>query len=63
MDFRLLKKTVKYFNCYSNSYKSEAESGLKFDPTLNINWPISISKISQKDLGYLLINLDFKGVI
>jgi dTDP-4-dehydrorhamnose 3,5-epimerase len=55
---------VKYFYCYSNSYKSEVESGLKFDePTLNINWPISIYEISQNDLGYLLINSDFKGVI
>ena len=31
------------------------------DPILNINWPIKISNISNKDLSNFYLDSDFKG--
>ncbi|MEJ6776555.1 MAG: dTDP-4-dehydrorhamnose 3,5-epimerase [Crocinitomicaceae bacterium] len=39
--------------CHSNRYSPGNESGIPYnDPLLNINWPLPISKISDRDKSY-----------
>jgi dTDP-4-dehydrorhamnose 3,5-epimerase len=48
---------------HSEFYSPEHESGLRFDdPALMIRWPLPISNISPKDLGYQFIGNSFKGL-
>ena len=48
---------------HSNYYKPESEAGIKFDdPLININWPSSITEISDRDKNHPYLTDDFKGV-
>ena len=44
-------------------YNKEMEGGLKYDdPAINIEWPLPVSLVSDKDLNILLLDVDFKGI-
>ena len=48
----------------SNFYNKESEGGIKYnDPGVNIEWPLPVSLVSDKDMKIPLIDSTFKGVI
>ena len=61
--FQTLKKHTELIYHHSTFYAPEAEFGLRYDdPNLNINWPLAISNISNKDAKYPLLDAKFKGL-
>ena len=45
-------------------YNKDSEAGVKFnDPSVNINWPLTVSLVSDKDQKIPLVDTDFKAVI
>jgi len=50
-----------YFN--TKFYCKEAEGALKFDdPKLNIDWPLKMTGVSEKDASHPYIEEDFEGI-
>lgn len=48
---------------HSNFYTPGAEGGIKYDePLVNIQWPLSISSISDRDKNHPYLTKDFKGI-
>jgi dTDP-4-dehydrorhamnose 3,5-epimerase len=48
---------------HSQIYQPGFESGLMYnDPLLNINWPLTINTVSNRDNNHPLINNNFKGI-
>lgn len=48
---------------HSNFYTPGAEGGIKYDePLVNIEWPLSISSISDRDKNHPYLTKDFKGI-
>ena len=52
---------VKWMPNNINTNKDERNPIMYNDPILNINWPIKISNISNKDLSNFYLDNDFKG--
>lgn len=47
----------------SNFYNKESEGGVKYDdPAVNIEWPLPVSLVSEKDNNISLIDSTFQGV-
>jgi dTDP-4-dehydrorhamnose 3,5-epimerase-like enzyme len=45
-------------------YRNDFENGIIFDDsTINIDWPIEISNLSERDKKLPNINSNFKGII
>lgn len=45
-------------------YNKESEGGIKYDdPKVNIQWPLPVSLVSDKDMKIPLINATFTGVV
>ena len=60
--FQTLTNDVELLYFHSNAYNPDYEGGLNaMDPSLSIDWPISISKRSVKDKSHKFINNTFKG--
>ena len=57
--YQTLEDNSEIIYCVSNYYSPKDEAGCRFDdPSLKIEWPLEITEISNKDLGYSnLINL------
>lgn len=54
--FQTMKDNCNVLYLHSLPHNKESERGLNpFDPSLDINWPLSVSKISDKDKNYPLI--------
>jgi dTDP-4-dehydrorhamnose 3,5-epimerase len=48
---------------HSEIYKPEAEAGINFsDPRVNIDWPLSITEISERDKYHPYLDEFFKGI-
>jgi dTDP-4-dehydrorhamnose 3,5-epimerase len=48
----------------SNFYNKESEGGIRYnDASVNIQWPLPVSLVSDKDLAIPLVDSNFKGVI
>jgi len=48
----------------SNFYNKESEGGVRYDdPQVNIEWPLPVSLVSDKDLKIALVDSLFKGVV
>jgi dTDP-4-dehydrorhamnose 3,5-epimerase len=61
--FQSLTSDVELLYLHSASYDVNAEAGLRYDdPNLNIEWPLGITEISDRDLNHPLLNGEFKGV-
>lgn len=61
--FQSLEDNSELIYHHSQFYKPGAEAGLLFnDPILNINWPLEVSNISEKDTKHPQINSTFKGI-
>ena len=62
--FQVLEENSELLYLHSASYCSEAEGGVPYnDPRLNIEWPLEIADISDRDLMHPLINPEFQGIL
>ncbi len=60
--FQSLVDNTEIIYHHSEFYTPEAEDGILYnDPMLNINWPMPLTHISNRDLSYPLINADFNS--
>ena len=61
--FQSLVDNVKIIYCHSNEYIQELDKTLnQKDPLLKIEWPLKISKISDKDKNSEYLNEYFPGI-
>jgi dTDP-4-dehydrorhamnose 3,5-epimerase len=60
--FITLENNSEILYCHSSIYSPEHESGLRYDdPLFNINWPIDVSEISERDSTHPYLDSNFKG--
>ena len=61
--FQTLEEDTELLYFHSVSWRKEHEHGLRFnDPRLDIQWPLTVSSISDKDRSHALIDNNFMGV-
>lgn len=61
--FQTLENNSELIYHHTQFYNSSAEDGLRYnDEALNINWPLPVSIISERDKKHSLINNNFKGI-
>ena len=61
--FQTLSDNAELIYHHSEFYNPEAESGIKCDdPAINIQWPLEITEISEKDKNHPLIDSTFKAL-
>lgn len=61
--FQTLEDNCELLYHHSAFYNAEYEAGLKYDdPVLNIQWPLPVSVISQRDASYPYLDKKFKGL-
>jgi dTDP-4-dehydrorhamnose 3,5-epimerase len=62
--FQTLEDNAQLIYHHTAYYVAGKEGGIRYnDPRVNINWPIPISMITQKDANYSLLNDNFKGIV
>jgi dTDP-4-dehydrorhamnose 3,5-epimerase len=50
--------------CHSAAYNNEAEGGLNpHDQKLAINWPVTRTEMSERDMAHPFIDKNFQGVM
>ena len=48
---------------HSEFYTPKAESGIRYDdPEINIEWPLEVTSVSERDLNHPLLTEIFKGI-
>jgi dTDP-4-dehydrorhamnose 3,5-epimerase len=48
---------------HSSFYNAQYEGGIKFDdPKIQLNLPLEITNLSERDKNHPLINTDFTGI-
>ena len=61
--FQTLSDDCEMIYFHTKEYNSEAEGALNAkDPQLNIQWPLNIADISDRDRSHAMINESFEGV-
>ena len=61
--FQSLVDNCEMLYFHTNEYASQAEGGLNaLDPALQINWPLSIAEMSDRDRGHPVSGIGFQGV-
>jgi dTDP-4-dehydrorhamnose 3,5-epimerase len=61
--FQVLDQDSELLYLHTALYTPGAEGGIRFDdPRLSIKWPLSVTDVSQRDLGHPLINDEFGGI-
>lgn len=61
--FQTVTDSVKLLYCHSVPYTPSAEDGINpLDPQLALPWPLSVSKISEKDKNFHYLNNNFEGI-
>ena len=61
--FQSLTENCELLYMHSSFYQHDAEGGLNvLDRELNIEWPLEISEISERDQNHTMINTSFKGI-
>ena len=52
--FQTLEPSCELVYCHSVAYAPEHEGGVRYnDPKININWPLPVSDMSDRDLGFI----------
>jgi dTDP-4-dehydrorhamnose 3,5-epimerase len=60
--FQTLEDDSEVLYCHSEFYKPGSESGLRYDdPSLNIDWPLTVDFISERDTKHKFIDSEFRG--
>ncbi len=61
--FQVLQPDSELIYLHSAVYQQAYEGAIRFDdPLINIQWPLAVTDISEKDSGYPLLNKDFEGI-
>lgn len=61
--FQTLEKNSALLYLHTEFYSPEHEGGVRYnDPLINIQWPLKITDISEKDKKYPLLDQDFGGI-
>lgn len=61
--FQTLAENTELVYHHSEYYQPGVEGGLKYnDPILNIEWPLPVMNVSERDNSHLLLDGNFKGV-
>jgi len=61
--FQTLSNDCELIYHHSAFYTPGAEGGIKYDePLINIQWPLALSTISERDRQHPFLNDDFKGI-
>lgn len=61
--FQTMSDEVEMLYCHSKPYAPDCEMGVNpFDPRLAINWPLTLTEISEKDQAWPMLNTGFQGV-
>jgi len=61
--FQTLGNDCELIYHHSQFYTPGAEGGIKFDdPKININWPLAVTNISERDSRHPLLDENFKGL-
>jgi len=59
--FQTLSENAELVYNHTQNYQPSAERGLLYnDPALNIEWPLAVTDVSQRDKNHPLIRSDFK---
>jgi dTDP-4-dehydrorhamnose 3,5-epimerase len=62
--FQVLEEDSELLYLHTAFYTPEAEGGVRFDdPSIGVDWPLSPTDLSIRDLNHPLINEDFKGIV
>lgn len=62
--FQTLENNCEILYLHSEFYSPEYESGIRFDdPKININWPLELTQISERDKNHKLIDETFKWIL
>lgn len=61
--FQALEDNVEVIYFVTEFYSPESEGGVKYDdPIINIQWPLEVTLISQKDKNLKLLDNTFEGI-
>jgi dTDP-4-dehydrorhamnose 3,5-epimerase len=61
--FQTLTDDAELLYCHSEMYQPNYEAGINFrDKQIDINWPLKVTEISDKDQNQPFINQNFKGI-
>jgi dTDP-4-dehydrorhamnose 3,5-epimerase len=61
--FQTLEDDSELIYNHSSFYTPGAEGGIRYnDPLVNINWPLPVTDISDRDLSHPLLNDSYKGI-
>ena len=61
--FQTLSDNVELIYHHSSFYVPNVEGGIKYDdPTININWPLELTNISERDKQHDLLTENFIGI-
>lgn len=61
--FQTLSDDCELFYMHSEFYRPGVEGGVRYDDSsINIKWPLPITKISERDLSHPFLNETFKGI-
>lgn len=62
--FQVLEENSELLYLHTAVYSPEAEGGVRHnDPRINIQWPLEITDLSERDLNHPLIDDSFGGVL
>ena len=61
--FQVMESDSELLYLHTALYSAQAEGGLRYnDPKLDIQWPLPVAEISERDCNQSLINSDYKGI-
>jgi dTDP-4-dehydrorhamnose 3,5-epimerase len=61
--FQALQPDSELIYHHTEFYTATAESGVKYnDPAVNIQWPLAVTMISERDSGFPYLDKNFKGI-
>lgn len=62
--FQVLEECSELLYLHTAFYRSDAEGAVRFDdPKINVNWPLTPTDLSARDLSHPYLKKDFKGTI
>ena len=61
--FQTLSENSELIYHHTESYNPKVESGIRYnDAAVNIQWPLEVTEISERDKNHQLIDLNFKAL-
>ena len=62
--FQTMESNSELLYFHTNFYSPEHEGAVRYDdPLINIQWPLEVTDISEKDRTHPLLSQDFEGIV